>query len=226
VEFDEKGESEVWPTLSMWLLASAVSFDGFVAGMTYGIRKVRIPIASVGVIAGFSGGLMLFSLHAGRWIAHGFSPFWSRLMGALILIGIGVWTLINNEQREEEPVARREAETGKTVLSFEIRMLGLVVQILKTPMAADMDRSGVISPLEAVWLGLALSLDAFGAGLGAAMMGYPPFPLALAIAGTSALFLLAGIRTGWKVSGRRWVSAVEFLPGLLMIAIGLFRLIH
>ncbi|MBN2909024.1 sporulation membrane protein YtaF [Polycladomyces sp. WAk] len=208
----------------MWLLACAVSFDGFVAGLTYGMRRVKIPVVSVGVIAGFSGGLMFLSLHAGHWIAHGFSPFWSRLSGALILIGIGVWTLFNKGQREEEPVLR-QAETGKTVLSFEIRMLGLVVQILKTPMAADVDRSGVISPMEAVWLGLALSLDAFGAGLGAAMVGYPPFPLALAIAGTSALFLLTGIRTGWKVSGRRWVSSVEYLPGLLMIAIGLFRLI-
>jgi putative sporulation protein YtaF len=210
----------------MWLLACALSFDSFVAGMTYGMRKVKIPVVSVSVIAGFSGGLMFLSLHAGHWIAHGFSPFWSQLAGALILMGLGIWTLINKGQREEEPVANQESESGKTLLSFEIRMLGLVIQILKTPMAADVDRSGVISPMEAVWLGLALSLDAFGAGLGAAMMGYPPFPLALAIAATSALFLLAGIRTGWKVSGKRLPALMEYLPGLLMIAIGLFRLIH
>ena len=41
-------------------------------------------------------------------------------------------------------------------------------------MSADIDKSGVINGIEAVLLGFALSIDAFGAGIGAAILGFSP----------------------------------------------------
>lgn len=63
---------------------------------------------------------------------------------------------------------------------------------------ADMDNSGSISSAEAFLLGTALSLDAFGAGIGAAMMGFPPVPTAFLIALMSALFLRLGMWIGFS----------------------------
>ena len=61
----------------------------------------------------------------------------------------------------------------RMVFTLELRKLGVVIQILRSPSKADMDNSGSISTQEAMWLGIALSLDAFGAGLGAALLGFP-----------------------------------------------------
>ena len=58
----------------------------------------------------------------------------------------------------------------KLLFNWEIRSLGVVIHILKKPTRADFDRSGIITGLEALFLGVALSLDAFGAGIGAAML--------------------------------------------------------
>jgi putative sporulation protein YtaF len=82
-------------------------------------------------------------------------------------------------------------------------MLGLVIQIWKTPLAADVDRSGSISSTEAVLLGAALSFDSFGAGLGAALIGLPPVPSVLMLVGMSAVFLSIGMFVGFRFSGRR-----------------------
>ena len=48
-------------------------------------------------------------------------------------------------------------------------------------MVADFDKSGTITGVEAFMLGLALSLDSFGAGIGAAMLGFSPLYLSLAV---------------------------------------------
>lgn len=64
-----------------------------------------------------------------------------------------------------------------------------------------MDNSGSISAQEAMWLGIALSLDAFGAGLGAALLGFPTLWTALIIALFSGAFLSLGMKVGLRFSG-------------------------
>jgi putative Mn2+ efflux pump MntP len=113
----------------------------------------------------------------------------------------------------------------RSVIRIELRRLGLVICVLRAPQAADMDRSGTISASEAVLLGVALSLDALGAGFGAAMVGFPALPSSLLIAAASGMFLLAGLRFGRRFAVRFGGSkAVSVLPGLILIATGIARL--
>lgn len=113
----------------------------------------------------------------------------------------------------------------RAVWTLEIRQWGIVIQILRTPAAADMDRSGTITVGEAFLLGTALSLDAFGAGIGAAMVGFPPLVTSAAIAAAGGLFLWMGTRVGFRVAGWRWVRPLTVLPGLILIAMGLLKLL-
>ena len=62
----------------------------------------------------------------------------------------------------------------KIIFNFEIKSLGVVISILQKPTDVDFDKSGTINGVEALVLGIALSLDAFGAGIGAAMIGISP----------------------------------------------------
>jgi putative sporulation protein YtaF len=227
--------------VSLLVLAFAVSLDGFGVGITYGLRKIRIPLASVVIIAGMSGLVILLSMMVGVLLARWLSPEGASAVGAFILIGIGLWALIQfarggERDGEPEPAASAAPSAGrpdpagapparKELLSIEIRQFGIIVQILKTPSAADMDRSGIITTGEALLLGTALSLDAFGAGIGAALVGFTPLWTALVIAAASGTFLWLGMRVGFMAAGLRWVRRLSVLPGLLLIAIGLLKLL-
>mgnify|MGYP001362300128 CR=1 FL=1 len=114
----------------------------------------------------------------------------------------------------------------RPVARIELRRFGLVIDVLRAPQAADMDRSGTISAPEAVLLGFALSLDALGAGFGAAMVGFPALPASLLIAAASGVFLLAGMRFGRTFAVKfGGAKAVSVLPGLILITTGIARLL-
>lgn len=218
----------MWTGLSLLLLAIALSLDSFGAGVTYGLRQIRIPFFSVVVIALCSGFMIVLSMLGGQWLSRWLSPGVADGLGAGIMIGIGLFALWNASRKKvetEEKVSRLDETSNRRVILLEFRTLGYMVQILKTPTAADMDRSGTISPVEAVMLGLALSLDAFGAGFGAALLGYSPWLTAVMIAGVSSLFLLAGMRAGFRLHRWNWGRTAVYLPGILLMGIGVSRLI-
>ncbi|MGL4820254.1 MAG: manganese efflux pump, partial [Bacilli bacterium] len=110
------------------------------------------------------------------------------------------------------------------IVNIEWAAFGIVIQILRSPQEADLDRSGSINFQEAVDLGLALSLDSFGAGLGAAMMGANAPLLAVVVALMTGLFLTIGIEIGKVGRSLSWAKKLTIVPGLILIAIGLLRL--
>jgi putative sporulation protein YtaF len=229
------------PVASLVLLSCAVSLDGFGVGITYGIRKIKIPVSSIFIISACSGLIILLSMMVGVTLTRWMSPHGASVMGAVILIGIGLWALIRflrSDGQDEEAESRLQDETAKVatlkgeqssvgakpILALELKVFGFMIQILRTPSAADMDRSGTISSGEAFLLGAALSLDAFGAGIGAALVGFPPITTAALIAVSSGVFLWSGTRVGFWVSGWRWVRNLSMLPGVILILMGIFKL--
>jgi putative sporulation protein YtaF len=227
---------------SLLVLAFAVSVDGFGVGVTYGLRRIRIPLLSIVIIAICSGMVIFLSMLVGSWITGYLSPFVAKLIGSVVLVAIGTWALLQLRRSGKEDgagdgEADAEQESGTEpstlvdrshpvlVVIVELKRLGLVIQILRTPQAADVDKSGTISATEALMLGVALSFDAFGAGIGAAMVGLSPLLTPIMIAVASALFLLGGIRFGFRFSNWKGMQAVSVLPGILLIVIGILKLL-
>lgn len=225
---------------SLILLAFAVSLDGFGVGVTYGLRRIRIPVLSVVIIALCSGIVVWVSMQIGTVLSGYMSPNFARGIGAVILILIGSWAMIQfwkrrsqSDEAEFEPAEESAAPSSdlqirsmaSTVLMIELKWIGIVIQILRTPQMADVDRSGIISASEALLLGIALSLDSFGAGLGAAMIGFSPLLTALVISTASGLFLLAGTQLGFKFAAWRGMRALSVLPGIMLIVMGLVKLL-
>ncbi|OEG00096.1 sporulation membrane protein YtaF [Vulcanibacillus modesticaldus] len=214
-------------TIYLFILALAVSLDSFGVGVTYGLRKVKIPNTSIFIISLASASMILLSMQLGVWISIMISPYLAKWIGAIILIIVGLWAIFqvsnHHKQNDNEEIKKQTQQEGKKLLSIEIKKLGLVIQILKTPMEADIDRSGKISSLEAVFLGLALSLDAFGAGLGAALVGFKPLFTAITIAGMSGLFIRIGMRLGFWFSEIKWLQKFTIVPGIILVLIGIMK---
>ncbi len=222
--------------ISLLVLALAVSLDGFGVGVMYGLRKIAIPLSSVIIISCCSGAIVFLSMQFGVWLTAFLPPPAAKMAGSFILIAIGVWAIVQFALQKQEDdghpplnvleLCETDAEElKKTVLQIELKRLGLVIQILKTPAAADVDRSGVISASEAALLGIALSLDAFGAGFGAALIGYSPWIAAPMIMLASGSFIAAGLRVGFVFSGAKWMRRVAFLPACILILIGLYKML-
>lgn len=237
------------------LLAMALSLDGFGAGVTYGLRKTRIPLLSVLIISLCSGLVLGASMQAGALLQRFLSPSVASVIGAAILILLGLWSLYQQVRRKSEsdvqPVSskdvskslmetktsdhqvksRREVNTAgqvhlqRAVFSLEIPKAGVVIQILRSPSKADLDDSGSISPWEAMWLGIALSLDAFGAGLGAAMLGFSPLGTAAVVSLFSGIFLVLGMRVGLRFASKGGMRFISYLPAFLLIVMGIMKLL-
>ncbi|MEH7300412.1 sporulation membrane protein YtaF [Neobacillus drentensis] len=206
---------------SLLILAFALSLDSFSVGFTYGLRKMVMPIKSVLVIATCSAASLMIAVSIGHGLEKVISPNITAKLGGFILIALGAWVLYQFFRPEKE---KELVEHEKTIVNLEIRSLGLAISILKKPMSADFDQSGTITGIEALMLGFALSLDAFGAGIGAAMLGFPPLYLALTVAVMSSLFVLLGIKSGTFFHKFDWIQKFTFLPGVLLIIIGIWKL--
>lgn len=242
------------PVISLLILAFAVSLDGFGVGVMYGLRKIRIPLVSIGIISLWSGIIIFTSMQIGVLMSSFMSPSFAKRIGALILIGIGIWALIQtrngqkaqaaekNGSRDQvavssmpysdirnsgyvEPVTFDTLQRTKEILSIELKRFGLVIQILRTPSIADVDKSGNISASEATLLGLALSLDAFGAGIGAALIGFVPLLTASVISISSGSLLAFGLRIGFRYAEMDWMKKLAILPGCVLIVMGLLKML-
>ena len=108
---------------------------------------------------------------------------------------------------------------------MQIKPLGIIIQILKEPSTADFDSSGVIGFKEAFFLGLALAVGAFGAGIGIAMAGYSILFTAVSVGVLKFLLVSTGLLMGtYFIKSERWQYFASVLTGLILLALGFIEL--
>jgi putative sporulation protein YtaF len=116
------------------------------------------------------------------------------------------------QQSEEDPL-----------LTLHCNALGIIIQILKKPASADFDCSGEISLREAFFLGLALAMDALGAGAGLALAGMNIFLTATSVGMVKFILVNTGMRMGQKMNDERWQSLAPFLTGFIFVAVAMIE---
>ncbi|EGW36801.1 sporulation membrane protein YtaF [Desulfosporosinus sp. OT] len=214
------------------LMAVALSLDGLGVGLAYGLRRIRLPLSSLMVIALCTVFAMGISMLFGSWVTLWLRFIPARSLGASILLSLGIFQLaraIWNSKQETFPqavpaiAAVHPINVPKPVFKVQLNFLGLVIQVLRTPHIADVDGSGGISLRESLLLGSALAMDAFASGIGAAMAG-----MTLSVIGIVALTQIIMLRLGQQMAGKipeNWTAKAEYLPGTVLILIGLGKLI-
>jgi len=207
------------------ILALAISLDGFVAGITYGLKGIKIRSLAILIISIASGIMILLSMLCGTWLTNLFSPRWATKIGGLLLVLIGSWLLYQSVQEILVENSKQQNDLPRELFSFKIASLGLIINILQEPEQADLDYSGAISNQEAVILGTALALDAFGAGIGAAMTGYSILLTSIFVTSFKFVLLRLGVYLGANTTTDYCDSNLKLTPGLILITLGLLKLI-
>ncbi len=233
------------------LAAVAASADGLAVGSAYGMRGICIPFGSLALIGLVSSALAAAAMSLGRRLALLSPPLAARAGGA-VLLALGVAWILQAWRRQRLGWGRDAARSGAAasaagtrastglaggpaaptarplegpVLLLRLRSLGLVVQVWRDPGAADFDRSGRLEGLEALVLGLSLALDGTAVAMAASLSGWG-FLFPLFVGPIQALALRAGGSVGWLGRrGRAAGLAASYLPGCILLALALVRLV-
>jgi putative sporulation protein YtaF len=135
------------------VLAVALSLDSLGVGVAYGLRRIRVPSSLYLIVTLCAGGLMALSMGLGRQLSAYLDPDLARRAGGVILIAVGLWQLCQGWQAFRRRLAGPgSSPVPRPVLRLGIPPLGLVVQILVEPAAADVDLSGHIDVPESMVL--------------------------------------------------------------------------
>ncbi|WP_096199147.1 sporulation membrane protein YtaF [Bacillus sp. FJAT-45350] len=203
---------------SIFLLVIAASIDNFGVGMVYGVRKIKVPFGSLLIIALFSAIVVVVSMLFGRTILQFISPDITDIISGCMLIVIGIINFYflykTNPRSVNNDDKKKKKKSDSTFLS-----------VLKEPTKGDVDNTGVITLKEAVMLGIALAIDAFGVGLSAALLGYSMILTTLLISGLGAVFVALGIFLGMFLADKTWVKGLAYIPALLLILLGIHVLL-
>lgn len=213
------------------VLALSSSIDSLGIGITYGIKNTRISVLAKIVLFTISFSISVLSIWFGDMMKHLFSDFTTKLIGNIILIGMGVFICFqsfrkNNSDTDFPPLLGTKNYDEK-IYSFFIDFLGITIQIIKNPTSSDLDSSNSIDSKEAFFLGFALSLDCFCIGACGSVLGINSFLFPLFISVFQLVFLSIGNLFGKKLHAFSHLpdNVWSIISGLLLILIGTVRLL-
>ncbi|MFW6381835.1 MAG: sporulation membrane protein YtaF [Bacillota bacterium] len=206
---------------SLLLLAVAISLDGFGAGISYGLREIKLGFVHLLIIGGMSLVVISIAILLGSGFSVLLPPMLASRLGGILLIIVGLW-MIYSAWRGLNMTVNIEQE--QLLLCLNLKPLGIIIKILRQPLEADLDHSGHLSPVEAVLLGLALALDAVGVGFGAGLSGMASPVLPLIIGVVTPLFIQAGFVTG-SFLGKTIPDLFTLVPGIFILCMGIINII-
>jgi len=175
--------------LSSLLFAFSVNIDAFLVGLSYGVRRMHIPLFQNLLISLISFAGTFFSLFLGRQLLPLLPPLLADLAGSGILAGLGLFYIVKSI-----PARKNELDAQELHVALPLR--------------------------ETLLLGVALSLNNIGIGIGASLSGTTLLPTALATFLLSALLLPAGNYLGgasrFCLSARR----ADLVSGIMLLVLG------
>ena len=201
------------------LLVLLMSLDALLACLALGAQGIRVEKCSRVVIAGVGAGCLALSFLCSHilYLLLPVGLFHYISCGALLAIAL----LCLFEEGFKRLSAYLAAHTAP--LTFRLHGLRVVLQIYAETAQADADRSGTLSPAEALVLALPLSLDSLLTGLSIAA---PPDKAAFLLMLSFACGLAASTGGEWlgRLLGHTAGQLATLVSGFLLLAIALAKL--
>lgn len=189
--------------LSILLLTVAATTDSFIIGFNYGIKGVRIGNVSNGFIALLCVAGTFVSMLLGKLLGCGVSGSASGLIGGTALVLFGMYALFSTLRPKKNATARYSDD----------------------PAAVDKDKSNVIELQESLLIGLLLTLNNLGLGMGAGIAGISIVATPLACGICSFLFIGGGCFFGKRITNARLSFLLELTSAVVVLLLGIGAII-
>ena len=216
-------------------LAISSSVDSLGIGITYGIKNTKISYIGKIVLLLISFIVSILSICFGNALKNLFSDSFATSIGSVLLICMGIFICFQTFKKEKNIYkTQKDIKNDSTlnireekIYSFFINFLGITIKIIKNPISSDFDSSNSIDAKEAIFLGIALSLDSFCIGIGGSIIGVSSFLFPLFIAVFQLAFLSLGNFLGRKLNKLSHLpdNIWSIISGFLLITIGLIKLL-
>ena len=228
--------------IQSFLLAISTSIDSLGIGITYGIKNTKISHIGKIILLTISFSISSLAIGFGNIIKNIFSPFFTKLIGSFILIGMGLFIYYEARKKENSNNNFTKKSDVKTIYKnmkqskiknneqkvyhFFIKFLGITIKIIKDPISSDLDKSNSIDSKEALFLGLALSLDSFCIGIGSSIIGINSTLSPILVSCFQLIFISIGNFIGRKLYNFSKIpdNIWSILSSILLILIGICRL--
>lgn len=211
--------------LNYILLAFCVSIDSFGIGITYGIKNTKISLLAKCILFLFAIIIANLSMFFGQILTALLPNIIVNFLGSAILIFMGIW-VIHQCFHNSSAMQEFHLDTSEKVYTFFIKCLGITIQIIKNPISSDFDGSHKIDWKEAIFLGIALSLDLFCVGIGSSIIGVNSIIFPILVATFQLCFLSLGGYLGKRLSSISKIPETTWsiISGILLIGIGISKL--
>lgn len=209
------------------LLAIPISLDCIGIGITYGIKNTYITPLAKFIIFSIFFIVTSIAVSIGTLIIEIFSLEFANVVGVVLLVLMGLWIIYQSFKPKKENIKPKNQKILlPKIHRFFIKPFGLTIQIIKSPSNSDFDHSNHIDAKEALYLGSAISLDAFCAGVGCSAIGITSFLFPLFISIFHIIFLSFGSYLGEKLSLQTKIpdNIWSIVSGVLLITIGISKL--
>lgn len=223
------------------ILAFSASIDSLGVGISYGVKKTKISFWAFVVLFIFSLAITSLSIVAGHLITSFVSNEFVSILGSIILFGIGIFIIYGATVKKKSKlehntsldmnsdinISQNKFKKKSKEYNFFIKCFGITINIIKDPVSSDIDNSNKIDIKEAIFLGIAMSLDSISIGFGASIIGVNQFIFPLLISTFQIIFLNIGIFIGKHINNisRLPKNIWNIISGILLIFIGLLKLI-
>jgi putative sporulation protein YtaF len=201
--------------LSILFFCIASSSDSFVIGLSYGSKAIRINFWSNFFVACISCVGTFVAMALGKSIYTIMPQHYTRILGSLLLILYGFY-ILNSSLKIKKNKDKRICESDGAKHYHDY---------IEHPELLDKDNSKEIEPQEAMALGLVLSINNIGIGVGASISGLNIYTTSLLSLLFSMIFIKLGFGIGNKISSSRLAKYSEYMSAVLIIVLGIYELI-
>lgn len=204
--------------LETLILVLSVSIDSFLASISYGTSKIKIPLKSILILDIISSTMLGLSLLIGGLLQNYISLNIAKIISFIILFCLGLYrlfegmlkTYINKNYKNFSP------------LKFKLFDFQFVLQVYADETKADFDNSKTLSSREAMYLAFALSLDSLAVGFGSSLISINYMQVFIFSLFIGFMLILLGSYIGKKFIENLNLN-LSWLSGLLLILLAFLR---
>lgn len=202
------------------ILVLSLCIDTFVTSIVYSSNKIKIPVVSGLIIDTICSLFLAISLFFGYLIKDFIPINIASTISFLLLLILGVYRLFEAFFKN---LIKKYYDKGSP-LTFKIFEFKFILQIYADEVKADLDESKILSPKEAFFLAVALSLDSLTVGFGCSLGSVNYLATVLLSFLVGALLLVLGGYVGRKISKNSNLN-LSWLSGVLLIILAFIRII-
>ena len=216
--------------LSGILLAISLSMDALSIGVSYGLRGKKVPLLPKVIISLISLAFTAAAIGIGNIIVLFLPDQLAKLIGSGMLGVLGVVIIIQALSKKEggEEVEPEVQRPQRKIWKIVLKPLGLTIKIIRNEIyenGSKADSAAIMGIRESLYMGVALSIDSFGAGISSAVSGINNFFVPVMVGLCQFIFLSLGIFCGQKLTAIKKADPKIFmlLSGAILVVLAIIR---